>query len=182
MTTLSIRNLISRSPLRLGFALAALALATFALSQTARAQLPSPAPDGGYPGRNTAEGDGALFSLTAIGTDNTANGFEALYSDTFGGDNTANGASALFRNTTGSYNIASGINAGENLTTGDNNIDIFDGGVAGEANTIRIGTTGTQTNAYIAGIYQTTVANRPSGVRRLLRAPRHERLLGAFQG
>ncbi len=42
---------------------------------------------------------------------------------------------------------------GGNLTTGNNNIDIGNQGVAGESNTIRIGTSGTQTKAYIAGIY-----------------------------
>ena len=49
--------------------------------------------------------------------------------------------------------------AGTDLTTGDNNIDIGNrSGRAGESNTIRIGTQGTQTNAYIAGIYSTPVA------------------------
>jgi hypothetical protein len=51
-----------------------------------------------------------------------------------------------------------GVNAGSNLTTGDQNIDIGNVGVAAEANTIRIGTQGTQTNAYLAGIYQTNIA------------------------
>ena len=46
---------------------------------------------------------------------------------------------------TGSSNIALGYFAGTNLTTGDNNIDIGNFGVAGESNTIRIGTQGTQT-------------------------------------
>src|SRR6266508_3639242 len=91
-------------------ALAALALACFALSPTARAQLPSPTPDGGYPGENTAEGDDALFSLTT-GTDNTAMGFRALYSNTTAGRNTANGANALYSNTTGIRNTANGVNA-----------------------------------------------------------------------
>jgi len=45
-----------------------------------------------------------------------------------------------------------GTSAGVNLTTGDNNIDIGNGGVAGESKTIRIGTVGTQTRAFIAGI------------------------------
>ena len=50
-------------------------------------------------------------------------------------------------NTTGGRNTAVGNLAGEMLTTGDNNIDIgWDvSGVAAEANTIRIGTQGTQT-------------------------------------
>ena len=47
------------------------------------------------------------------------------------------------------------------LTTGDNNIDIGNLGVAGEANTIRIGTAGTQTAAYIAGIAGVTVTGNP---------------------
>jgi predicted ribosome quality control (RQC) complex YloA/Tae2 family protein len=52
-----------------------------------------------------------------------------------------------------------GYFAGTNLTTGDNNIDIGNRGVAGEAGTIRIGTEGTQTHAYLAGVYQTNIAN-----------------------
>jgi polyhydroxyalkanoate synthesis regulator phasin len=48
--------------------------------------------------------------------------------------------------------------AGVNLTTGNANIDIGNAGVAAEAKTIRIGTTGTQTNAYVAGISGVTVA------------------------
>jgi hypothetical protein len=105
---------------------------------------------------NTANGDEALFS-NETGNQNTANGRFALAINTTGSQNTANGVNALF-NTTGNSNIALGFGAGSNLTTGDNNIDIGNGGVAAEANTIRIGTTGTQTNAYIAGIYNATVA------------------------
>ena len=55
------------------------AVAFFGVSRTAQAV--SPPPDGGYPGQNTAEGDNALFHLTS-GTDNTAIGFEALFSNT----------------------------------------------------------------------------------------------------
>src|SRR5260370_6020751 len=94
MTTPQLRNSIDRSPLRLGFFLIMIALASFALSHTARAQLPSPAPDGGYPGNNTPEGDGALCSLTS-GLNNTAMGFQALFSNTTGNQNTANGNNAL---------------------------------------------------------------------------------------
>jgi len=72
--------------------------------------------------------------------------------------NTADGENALRNNTTGSSNIALGSNAGFNLTTGSNNIDVFDRGVAGESNTIRIGTVGTQTNTFMAGISGVTVA------------------------
>jgi hypothetical protein len=235
----------------LALPLVALVLACFALSPTAQGVLP--APDGGYPGSNTAEGTDALFNLT-IGTSNTAIGFDALFSNmtgnantavgslalfgntqgtfntatgvnalfsnttgiantatgheallnnttgfgntangssalksnttgrinvamgfdalfhnTTGNGNTANGPSALFNNTTGTENTADGLNAlvnnttgnqnialgveaGENLTTGSNNIDIGNAGVFGDANTIRIGTQGTQTKTFIAGV------------------------------
>ena len=270
-----------------------LALACFALSPTAGAALPPPAPDGGYPNGNTAEGENALFSLTSgfantaigsnalnsntsgkfntavgglalasntTGTYNVANGFDALNANTTGTSNTANGGSALFYNTTGSYNTANGssaltfntigssntangysalyantnghdntadgviallnntigsyntadgrgalysntsgglntatgatallhnrsgnlntaegrsalynnttggnntalgASAGFNLTTGSNNIEIGNVGVAAESNTIRIGTQGTQTATYVAGIRGATAA------------------------
>jgi hypothetical protein len=100
---------------------------------------------------NTADGVNALKGNT-IGGANTANGVNALFSNTSGGDNTANGFEALFNNTTGRSNIALGFQAGLNLTTGSNNIDIYNPGVAGESNIIRIGTTGTQQATFIAGI------------------------------
>jgi hypothetical protein len=305
MTTLPVKNSITRSPLRRGLPrvqpiwiirgllLIVLALACFALLPTVRAQLPSPTPDGGYPNGNTAEGTGALQSLTtgssntAIGfralfknttgeantatgefalasnttggfntatgvtalfrnttgvrntatgldalalnttgndntangggalthnnagnqntanggealalntsgsnntangfdalffntigvantatgvsalqnnraSNNTANGFNALFSNTDGRNNTANGVGALTSNTTGDGNIALGFSAGANLTTGSNNIDIWNLGVAGEGHTIRIGTKGTHTNTFVAGIHGVTVAS-----------------------
>ena len=95
-----------------------LTLASFALSPTARAV--DPPPDGGYPNQNTAEGDGALQSLTS-GLGKTAIGFDALFSNTNGNDNTANGVNALIRNTRGSNNTADGFNALASSTTGDGN-------------------------------------------------------------
>src|SRR5262249_35069718 len=68
-----------------------------------------------------------------------------------------------FNNISGSFNIAVGSNAGLNLTTGNNNSDIGNQGVAGEAATIRIGTTGNQTATYIAGINAVTVAKSAGG-------------------
>src|SRR5438093_9229347 len=97
----------------------ALMLICYGLSPTARAQLPSPTPDGGYPNGNTAEGDGALFSLTT-GIGNTAVGFFALFSNTTGNNNTTYGFSALDDNTTCSNNIALGPSACVNFTTGSN--------------------------------------------------------------
>ena len=62
------------------------------------------------------------------------------------------GFNSLVFNTTGANNIAIGANAGNLLTTGNNNITIGHVGVAAEANTIRLGTQGTQTRAFIDGI------------------------------
>jgi hypothetical protein len=101
--------------------------------------------------RNAAAGSFALFSNTS-GNDNTASGYFALFSNTTADSNTADGYDALVNNTTGTGNIALGNFAGSNLTTGDNNIDIGNLGIAGEAGTIRIGTLGTQTATYVAGI------------------------------
>jgi hypothetical protein len=118
-----------------------LALGFFALPQ--RTQAVSPAPDGGYPGRNTAEGQNALFSLTT-GGQNTAIGWLSLRSNTAGnfntavgagallanvgdpsnGDgmkNTATGAGALLSNTTGYENTANGAFALLSNTTGNRN-------------------------------------------------------------
>jgi hypothetical protein len=101
--------------------------------------------------QNTATGSFALIFSTT-GNDNTAIGYFALWNNTTGNSNTASGFNALRENTTGNSNIGLGNFAGSNLTTGDNNIDIGNPGVAAEANTIRIGTVGTQTATYIAGI------------------------------
>jgi hypothetical protein len=58
---------------------------------------------------NTAVGDQALSSNT--GEDNTATGFQALFSNTTAADNTANGVQTLFSNTTGASNTATGFQA-----------------------------------------------------------------------
>src|SRR5205823_11880352 len=84
----------------------------------------------------------------------------ALFSNRTGIGNTAIGASAL-QNSTGSSNIAVGSNAGANLTTGSNNIDIGNQGAAGDANTIRIGTVGTQSATFVAGIQGVAVTGSP---------------------
>jgi hypothetical protein len=77
------------------------------------AQAVSPAPDGGYAGGNTAEGQNALLSLSS-GTYNTAVGFLSLKSDTAGQFNTATGAGALLSNL-GDSNSGAGV---ENTATG----------------------------------------------------------------
>jgi hypothetical protein len=102
--------------------MAALALVCCPLSPLAGAL--TPAPDGGYPGANTAEGELALSGLTT-GFYNTATGHEALFFDSSGSANTATGSNALIFNTIGANNTATGSQAlnandsgGANTATG----------------------------------------------------------------
>ena len=81
-----------------------------------------PAPDGGYPGGNTAEGQSALLSLT-IGGFNTAVGYLSLSSNTNTSFNTAVGAGTLLANT-GHQNTAVGAAALLSATTGSQNTAI----------------------------------------------------------
>jgi trimeric autotransporter adhesin len=74
------------------------------------AQAVTPAPDGGYRGYNTAEGQNALFSLST-GVYNTSVGAFSLYSDTTGAGNTAVGVNVLRNNVTGTFNTGVGLNA-----------------------------------------------------------------------
>jgi len=100
--------------------------------------------------QNTATGASALFSNTS-GGGNTASGFSALLNNTAGNFNTAVGLNALNINMTGNNNIALGFSAGSNIT-GDNNIDIGSTGGGGESSSTRIGASGSQVRAFIAGI------------------------------
>ncbi len=107
---------------------------------------------------NTATGFLALYTNSTGGW-NTAAGFEALLSNTSGGNNTAYGAFALLSSSTGSNNTVVGYEAGYNLKTGSSNIEIGNKGMAGDNKAIRIGTEGTQTKAFIAGIYSNTTVS-----------------------
>ena len=109
---------------------------------------------------NTAVGTNALQG-GGTGDGNTVLGESALGNWTTASRNTAVGLEALLNNSSGNSNIAVGDSAGANLTTGDNNIDIGNEGVAGESDTIRIGTQGTQTRTFIAGIAGAAVTGRP---------------------
>ena len=97
--------------------LIALVLACFAISPMAQAVVP--APDGGYPGGNTAEGQNALLSRTTGGF-NTALGWLSLRALTTGSFNTGVGAGTLVLNT-GDSNTAVGTGALLLNTTGGQN-------------------------------------------------------------
>ena len=120
-TTSTISNPINDSLLRR--ALMFIPFVLMCVATLPGAQAVSPAPDGGYPNGNTAEGQNALLSLST-GTFNTAIGVFSLESLTEGNfntgvgagtllvntanENTATGAGALLNNTTGSFNTANG--------------------------------------------------------------------------
>jgi uncharacterized coiled-coil protein SlyX len=146
----SFRKPIRRAPSPWRPCLIGLIIACFALSPVAQAVVP--APDGGYAGGNTAEGQNALLSLTT-GTYNTAVGLFSLLSNAsnsfntaigagtllsnaastsslspdgvpFGSENTATGAGGLLSNTTGGQNTANGAFALFNNVEGFRNTAI----------------------------------------------------------
>ena len=135
-------------------------LTLLCLEPLPQAQAVSPAPDGGYPGFTTAEGDNALFSLTS-GAGNTAVGWFSLKSVTTGsfntgvgagtlvlntGDsNTATGAAALLLNTTGAQNTANGTATLVSNSTGFDNTAV--GFQALNSNTTGTGNTATGDSA-----------------------------------
>jgi len=85
----------------------------------------APPPDAGHDNGNTAEGTEALFSNTT-GHADTAIGAGALYKNTTGVGNTATGMAALGSNTTGFSNTAIGIRSLMNNTTGNYNVALGD--------------------------------------------------------
>jgi hypothetical protein len=99
---------------------------------------------------NTASGAAALYS-NLNGSENTTSGLNSLYNNMTGNQNSAFGVGALGDNVAGSHNIALGYAAGSAIT-GSHNIDIGNNGATGENGAIRIGTSGTHTAVYIAGI------------------------------
>jgi len=121
---------------------------------------------------NTAAGTNSLDANTT-GNNNTGLGASSLAASTTGGDNTAVGGAAMAHNVSGSNNVAVGNNAlkndsagndniavgfdaGDNLQ-GSNNIAIGNTGSATDSGVVRIGTPGTQTALYLAGVATTHV-------------------------
>ena len=151
------------------------ALAFLALWSSPEAFGVSPAPDGGYPGGNTAEGTHALFSL-GTGGYNTAVGYFSLRSNTTNSFNTAigagtllantadvntaTGAGALLSNTTGPFNTANGAFALFGNTTGYSNTAV--GSSALISNTVGYDNTATGINALYSnstGFHNTAIGS-----------------------
>ena len=172
-----IRTSIGGLFLRPYFILTALALASLALCP--KIQAVSPAPDGGYPRANTAEGQNALLHLTT-GTGNTAVGWFSLESVTTGSfntgvgagtlvlnsanANTATGVASLLLNTTGEGNTATGYEALQDNTTGVSNM--ANGAQALFSNTIGNNNTAIGTGALFSnstGSHNTAVGQGAGG-------------------
>jgi Chaperone of endosialidase len=129
---------------RRGFLVFPLVLAFFGPSQMAQATCQ----EGCLTNQNTVLGDDALLNNT--GSDNTAMGFNALYSNTDGFNNIAIGSGALFSNATGFDNTAVGYQALPSNTTGYLN-------TATGSYALQNNTTGVQNTATGGGLsYNTT--------------------------
>jgi hypothetical protein len=114
------------------------------------------------------------LAATSSGIENSALGYLTLAQNTTGNYNTAVGMGALGESTSGSSNTVVGISALQHLITGSGNIaigasagnsapsavndSIYIGsvGASTDSDIIRIGTQGTQTSFYAAGIYGVT--------------------------
>ena len=127
-----------------------IALCCFGLLSKAEAIVP--APDGGYPGGNTAEGQSALLSLTTGGF-NTAVGYLSLRSDTTGSFNTAIGAGTLLANTA-DYNTA--IGAGTLLSNSSGSQNTANGTFALFSNT----TGASNTADGVTALFNNTTGNQ----------------------
>ena len=139
----------------------AVALSVLLISST---KAVSPPPDGGYGRDNTAEGEGALFSLT-FGSSHTAVGYHALYNlrQDFGstvigslalsntgdlfGSNIAIGFQTLLKDRKGYNNVAVGVNA---LLDQRGTLFGFDNGAIG-ANALRSSINGVALSAVGSG-------------------------------
>jgi len=122
-----------------------------------------PAPDGGYPNFNTAEGTNALQHLTT-GAGNTAAGWHSLFTTSTGDLNTAVGAGTLISNSTGSHNTANGALALLLNTSGNFNTAVGDSALY--LNTEGFGNTAIGTRALNnnnTGILNTAIGNGALG-------------------
>ncbi len=109
---------------------------------------------------NTVVGYQAGSSLASGGSSNILIGYQAGSNITRGFRNTIIGYQAGSRTDTGTSNVYIGFNAGTNCGDNSYNICIGNAGQSGDSGVIRLGTNGTQTACYIAGIYDPTANER----------------------
>jgi uncharacterized coiled-coil protein SlyX len=114
-------------PLWRGFLLIPLILVCFAFAPQTRAVVP--APDGGYPGLNTAEGQQAL-NLSTTGFANTGLGWRALFSVTSASFNTGVGAGALVLTHGNGSDVNTAVGAAAMLLNGTGTRNTAVGGAA----------------------------------------------------
>ena len=112
---------------------------------------------------NTSVGSLAL-QANVTGSFNVSIGANSLSGSTAGDSNVAIGPSALSGLLTGTNNTSVGANSGSNYVGAeDSNIVIGNAGVVADANTIRIGTTGSgtgqQNKCFVAGVAGVSVSN-----------------------
>ena len=99
------------------------------------------------------------------GGNNTGIGFNSLENITSAIGNSSFGRESLSQLLTGTDNSAVGAFAGSNYTGAESdNICIDNDGTVGESNTIRIGTEGTQTRSFMAGVTGVSVSTPVSVV------------------
>lgn len=107
---------------------------------------------------NTAIGYNSLDNLTTSSNNTTIGASTGSLIDT-GANNTSLGALSLSNITTGNDNIAVGYQAGNSLTLADSdNILLGNEGTAGDSGVIRIGSSASQTSAFISGVASVTPA------------------------
>jgi hypothetical protein len=155
----------------------------WAAAATVHAQVPA-SNDTSDGNQNTGMGTGALGgpAPSNFGSENTAAGYAALFSDSTGMFSTAFGAYALLSNTTGSYNTATGVNALASNSTGDSNtatgFAALNDNTTGIANTAsgfdallsnRTGNDNTATGTYALNLNTTGNDNTAFGVAALQR-------------
>lgn len=99
---------------------------------------------------NVAVGAGTLSSASLTGSQDTANGYNALLANTGGSQNTANGYASLIGNTAGAQNTAIGADTLVANSTGSNNVAI--GYTAGYHET-------GSNDFYVNNVFQSSLAN-----------------------
>jgi hypothetical protein len=108
---------------------------------------------------NVAVGRSSLQGAASSGGDwNVALGSDTMLANANGSNNVAVGGVSLASNVNGARNVAVGYRSGVFPSASSDSIFIGNEGISNDTTTIKIGTQGTQTSAFIAGIRGATAA------------------------